>query len=76
MVAVLFQERSSEAAAKIPPAHDYEMEPLGLTNVRVAAQRNADKTKDLDMGFGRGLLLWLIGVPIPIIVLIALLWHH
>jgi len=28
------------------------------------------------MGFGRGVLLWLIGVPIPIIVLIALLWHH
>jgi hypothetical protein len=24
---------------------------------------------------GRGILLWLLGVPIPIIVLLALLWH-
>ena len=24
---------------------------------------------------GRGLLLWLLGVPIPIIILIMLLWH-
>ncbi len=28
------------------------------------------------MGFGRGALLWLIGVPLPIIILIALFWHH
>jgi hypothetical protein len=31
---------------------------------------------EVDMGFGRGILLWLIGVPIPIILLIALFWHH
>jgi hypothetical protein len=24
---------------------------------------------------GRGILLWLLGVPIPIIILIALLYH-
>ena len=24
------------------------------------------------MGFGRGLLLWLIGIPLPIIILLAL----
>jgi len=24
---------------------------------------------------GRAILLWLLGVPIPIIILIALLWH-
>ncbi|WP_281015863.1 hypothetical protein [Roseiarcus fermentans] len=28
------------------------------------------------MGFGRGALLWLIGVPIPVIILLALFWHH
>ena len=28
------------------------------------------------MGFGRGALLWLLGVPLPIIILIALFWHH
>jgi len=27
------------------------------------------------MTFGRGALLWLIGVPIPIIILLALFWH-
>jgi len=27
------------------------------------------------MGFGRGALLWLLGVPIPIIILLALFWH-
>jgi hypothetical protein len=34
------------------------------------------KKLEVDMGFGRGVLLWLIGVPIPIILLIALFWHH
>jgi len=24
---------------------------------------------------GRGILLWLIGVPIPVIIVLALLWH-
>jgi hypothetical protein len=28
------------------------------------------------MGFGRGILLWLLGIPIPIIILLALFWHH
>jgi len=28
------------------------------------------------MTFGKGALLWLIGVPLPIIILIALFWHH
>jgi hypothetical protein len=28
------------------------------------------------MGFGRGALLWLIGIPLPIILLSALFMHH
>ncbi len=28
------------------------------------------------MGFGRGALLWLLGVPLPIIILLVLFWHH
>jgi hypothetical protein len=28
------------------------------------------------MGFGKGALLWLIGVPLPIILLLALFMHH
>jgi hypothetical protein len=28
------------------------------------------------MGFGKGALLWLLGIPIPVIILLALFWHH
>jgi hypothetical protein len=28
------------------------------------------------MGFGRGLLLWLLGIPLPIIILLAIFWHN
>jgi hypothetical protein len=28
------------------------------------------------MGFGRGALLWLIGIPLPIILLLAVFMHH
>jgi hypothetical protein len=33
-------------------------------------------TQELIMGFGRGLLLWLIGIPLPIILLLAIFMHH
>jgi hypothetical protein len=34
-------------------------------------------TKEEDvMGFGRGALLWLIGIPLPIILLLAIFMHH
>lgn len=29
----------------------------------------------LTMSFGKGALLWLIGIPLPIILLIALFWR-
>jgi len=28
------------------------------------------------MGFRKGALLWLIGIPLPIILLIAIFMHH
>ena len=28
------------------------------------------------MGFGKGALLWLLGIPLPIIILLALFMHH
>jgi hypothetical protein len=28
-----------------------------------------------EVPMGRGILLWLLGVPIPIIILLALFWH-
>jgi hypothetical protein len=31
--------------------------------------------KEANMGFGRGALLWLLGVPLPIILLLALFWR-
>jgi len=34
------------------------------------------RSKEITMGFGRSLLLWLLGVPIPIIILLAIFWHH
>jgi len=42
--------------------------------VRIVWQLNADEERV--MGFGKGALLWLIGVPIPIILLVALFMHH
>jgi len=27
------------------------------------------------MSFGKGALLWLIGIPLPIILLLAFFWH-
>jgi hypothetical protein len=36
----------------------------------------AVKAMEVTMGFGRGLLLWLLGIPLPIIILLALFWHH
>jgi hypothetical protein len=34
------------------------------------------KMEEETMGFGKGALLWLLGVPLPIIILLALFWHH
>jgi hypothetical protein len=30
---------------------------------------------EADMGFGRGLLLWILGITLPIILLLALFWR-
>ncbi|WP_131829884.1 hypothetical protein [Consotaella salsifontis] len=35
----------------------------------------ANKTLVEDKAMGRGILLWLLGIPIPIIILILLFWH-
>jgi len=31
---------------------------------------------EADMSFGKGELLWLIGIPLPIILLLAAFMHH
>jgi hypothetical protein len=33
------------------------------------------QNQELIMGFGRGALLWLLGIPLPIILLLALFWR-
>jgi hypothetical protein len=33
-------------------------------------------TEEANMGLGRGALLWLLGVPLPIVLLLALFMHH
>jgi hypothetical protein len=33
-------------------------------------------TEERTMTFGKGMLLWLIGIPLPIIILLALFWHN
>jgi hypothetical protein len=48
------------------------VEPLRPVGVVSAVQ----KCMEADMGFGRGALLWLLGVPLPIIILLALFMHH
>jgi hypothetical protein len=42
----------------------------------LVARRLSVSTMEEIMGLGRGALLWLLGVPLPIIILLALFWHH
>ena len=37
--------------------------------------RGVVKLGEGEFSMGRGILLWLLGVPIPIIILLALFWH-
>jgi hypothetical protein len=37
-------------------------------------KRRHEKLEDI-MGFGKGALLWLLGIPLPIIILLALFWR-
>ena len=40
----------------------------------ISHQRNNGLRRSI-MGFGRGALLWLLGIPLPIIILLALFWR-
>jgi hypothetical protein len=48
------------------------MEPKEAGQVGLPTRYQTEAT----MGFGKGALLWLIGVPLPIILLLALFMHH
>jgi hypothetical protein len=36
---------------------------------------DVETTSNGGRNMGRGILLWLLGVPIPVIILLALIWH-
>ena len=38
--------------------------------------RRQQHLKEDTMGLGRGALLWLLGIPLPIVLLLILFWHH
>jgi hypothetical protein len=37
---------------------------------------SSNPTLEIIMGFGKGVLFWLLGIPIPIIILLAIFWHN
>jgi hypothetical protein len=42
---------------------------------RQSSHKNINHIREFNMGFGRGLLLWLLGIPLPIIIILALFWR-
>jgi hypothetical protein len=56
--------RPSDATSTRPP------EPVPTLRVICVTQ-----IMEAHMGFGRGALLWLLGIPLPIIILLALFWR-
>jgi hypothetical protein len=46
----------------------------GTNNSQQSYEPN--KPEEINMGLGKGLLLWLLGIPLPIIILLVLFWHH
>jgi hypothetical protein len=67
-----FIVRSDSAILLVQRFHRWNSIPFRTLSGKLIAT----STKEADMGFGRGALLWLLGVPIPIIILLALFWHH
>jgi hypothetical protein len=47
-----------------------------IRNRPSASALSGSKHEEDVMGFGRGALLWLIGIPLPIILLLAVFMHH
>jgi hypothetical protein len=45
-------------------------------NQLLAAPLSRHQTLEAAMGFGRGALLWLLGIPLPIILILALFMHR
>jgi hypothetical protein len=70
---------SLPASGKIPRclcASQQREEELGSGNFPARPRLSVLNTEESVMGFGRGALLWLLGVPLPIVLLLALFMHH
>jgi hypothetical protein len=68
--------QAGASVAGLPPITT--MEPYQPPVVVRAHTRQSTQRKTLNkelIKMGRGILLWLLGVPIPIIILLALIWH-
>ena len=58
-----------------PGQPDYSADDY-LNRACADVSKRQDNEQEAEMGFGRGALLWLLGVPLPIIILLALFMHH
>jgi hypothetical protein len=48
---------------------------IGGTEIRLRTLSGTNHIKRGGFPMGRGILLWLLGVPIPVIILILLFWR-
>jgi hypothetical protein len=62
----------------VPPIHLQHSDSLNVPTAELSQRLQVVKTqtKEEIMGFGRGALLWMLGIPLPIVLLLALFWHH
>ena len=68
--------RRAQLTALKPLLWDADPRRIKGTN---SVRKDFSSTKQLmeaAMGFGKGALLWLIGIPLPIILLLAIFMHH
>jgi hypothetical protein len=73
--------RAGRAIRQPPPRRTFSRKNLARRGTSQAASRcwvEVDRDREMEeaMGFGKGALLWLIGIPLPVIILLALFWHH
>jgi hypothetical protein len=69
-------ESDAEQSASMIPSPHKDGNCRARNRVLAPALRRCHPWRRITMDFSRGALLWLLGVPLPIILLIALFWHH
>ena len=57
------------------PSPEREVRRSQLGRAALVALWGRSQTDEVDNIMGRSILLWLLGVPIPIIILLALFWR-